>query len=115
MAYYKISKRELQQFYILRDRAFHKQRGVCHWCGCEMIKGAQGQPQQLTGDHVVPLWAGGKSIPGNIVAACLKCNNRRNAEAERGSGGLVLTVGDDRPASPFQVLAQMIHGPQETP
>lgn len=41
----------------------------CHYCGC--------RPQevgQLVVDHVLPVAAGGKTEPSNLVAACVPCN-----------------------------------------
>jgi 5-methylcytosine-specific restriction enzyme A len=48
-------------------------RGVCHYCGQQV--GAGG----LTMDHVVPLARGGRSVRGNVVAACKACNTRKRS------------------------------------
>lgn len=32
-----------------------------------------------TWDHIVPVSAGGKTVPGNILPACLSCNSRKGA------------------------------------
>lgn len=32
-----------------------------------------------TWDHIVPVSAGGQTVPGNIVPACLSCNSRKGA------------------------------------
>jgi len=55
-------------------------------------------PLQCTGDHLIPTYAGGRTVPGNIVAACRKCNNARNPEAQRMGGGLIASLGGDGPA-----------------
>jgi 5-methylcytosine-specific restriction enzyme A len=44
-------------------------RGVCHYCKNNFL------PNELTMDHIVPLSRGGRSIKGNIVPCCKKCNN----------------------------------------
>jgi hypothetical protein len=54
---------------------------------------------------VRPVWDGGQTIPGNIVAACYECNQARGQitnRTRRGSGKF--TIGDDTPTSPFEVL-----------
>lgn len=44
------------------------EEGVCHYCG------AHAAPEELTMDHIVPLSRGGKSVKGNVAAACKPCN-----------------------------------------
>jgi 5-methylcytosine-specific restriction endonuclease McrA len=101
----KLSSAEWTQLCRLRDRAFFRQKGLCHWCSRPMVrKSPDSNPLQLTGDHVTPLYAGGHTIPGNVVAACLECNNSRNPETNRGKGGLVATAGNAEPVSPFACL-----------
>jgi len=46
-------------------------RGVCHWCGKAT------PPSELTMDHIVPLARGGRSVKGNVVPACKRCNNQK--------------------------------------
>ena len=46
-------------------------RGICHYCNEKFLK------QELTMDHILPLVRGGKSIKGNLVVACKKCNNEK--------------------------------------
>lgn len=77
-------------------------RGRCHWCRVPVVRVGSIPPHLrvkptkwaivfwrggklrwvavATVDHVVPLVDGGESRPGNLVAACCKCNGRRNAE-----------------------------------
>lgn len=43
----------------------------CHYCGTHLTF------ETITLDHVVPLSKGGAMGIRNIVAACLKCNQRR--------------------------------------
>jgi len=102
-----ISSREHAEIKRLRRRAYWKQNGLCYWCQREMtMDGNPGtDPLALTADHLTPFYAGGKTRPGNIVAACYECNNKRNPEANRGHGGI--SVGNDRPISPFAALAAL--------
>jgi hypothetical protein len=104
---YKISMREVHRLCILRDQAFHKQGGRCHWCGCEMVKGSdhQGHPQELTGDHVVPLWAGGKTVAGTVPwcsSAAARQSPSRSPQA-RAQGRRIETE-----AAPIRYVAEVI-------
>lgn len=102
-----MSGSEARQLRILRARAHRSQGGLCHWCKQPMILGAPDtEPMQATGDHLIPLHNGGATVPGNIVAACRKCNNERHPELSPMGGGLVATAGDDTPRSPFAALAR---------
>jgi 5-methylcytosine-specific restriction endonuclease McrA len=49
-------------------------RGICQYCGQRFA------PSQLTMDHLVPLARGGTSSKGNIVPACLKCNQSKKLD-----------------------------------
>lgn len=96
---------EAKRLRILRRRAFDAQGGLCHWCSRPMTLGAPDtDPTQATGDHLIPLHNGGKTVPGNIVAACKPCNNGRHPELTPLGGGLVAQCGDDAPRSPFEIL-----------
>jgi 5-methylcytosine-specific restriction endonuclease McrA len=77
-------------------------RGRCHWCGVPVVRvGAVPRADRVrvtayallfwrrgrlkwvamaTVEHVVPLGEGGLNEFGNVVAACRRCNERRNAE-----------------------------------
>jgi 5-methylcytosine-specific restriction endonuclease McrA len=65
-------------------------------------------PKLCTADHLLPRYAGGKTIAGNIVAACRACNNGRNSpETNRRRASaprLVASAGENTPRSPFDVL-----------
>lgn len=49
-----------------------KSAGKCHYCAGFF------SPEQLTMDHIVPLARGGRSTPGNVVAACRRCNQSKS-------------------------------------
>lgn len=49
-------------------------KGICHYCGLQFPS------DQLSMDHIVPLARGGKSIKGNIVPACVRCNREKRLE-----------------------------------
>jgi 5-methylcytosine-specific restriction endonuclease McrA len=48
--------------------------GICHYCGKKC------DPKELTMDHIVPIARGGRTGPGNVVAACLACNREKGAD-----------------------------------
>jgi 5-methylcytosine-specific restriction endonuclease McrA len=101
-----LSTTERSRARFFRRHAYRRQYRLCYWCFTGLHEGAPStDPQQSTADHRVPLHAGGRTVPGNIVAACRDCNTRRHPEMNRGGGGLVATVGDSRGVSPFACLA----------
>lgn len=46
-------------------------RGVCHYCEDYF------DADELTMDHIIPVARGGSSTRGNIVPACLACNQKK--------------------------------------
>jgi len=64
-------KRERERARKLRKTQWWRDqvnRGLCHYCQKKFA------PGELTMDHVIPLARGGKTTPGNLVAACRACN-----------------------------------------
>jgi 5-methylcytosine-specific restriction endonuclease McrA len=91
----------------LRQRACRTQKGLCYWCGQQMKPDAEStDPLRLTADHLVPVYAGGSTRPGNIVAACARCNNSRQVETNRRklAEARPICAGDETTHSPFAVL-----------
>jgi hypothetical protein len=58
----------------------------------------------MTAEHLKSVWKGGETIPGNIVAACFLCNHIRDRETNHFPRGTKISVGDDTPHSPFEIL-----------
>jgi 5-methylcytosine-specific restriction endonuclease McrA len=84
-----------------------RQEGKCYWCSVQMEGHQQpNHPRYPTGDHLIPLFAGGKTKHGNIVAACFRCNTSRNGPEtnHRKQDAAPLRSGDDTPRSPFEIL-----------
>jgi len=50
-------------------RAVLAEAGACHYCGDVLL------PRQV--EHVRPLSRGGTNDAGNLVAACISCNNQK--------------------------------------
>lgn len=64
-------RRERQKARDLKSSQWWKRKcdkGVCGYCGRPV------RPKELTMDHIVPIARGGRSIKGNVIAACKACN-----------------------------------------
>jgi len=55
----------------------------------------------MTAEHVRPMWDGGRTVAGNVVAAWYECNYACSHEANQTRRGSRFTIGDDTPSSPF--------------
>jgi 5-methylcytosine-specific restriction endonuclease McrA len=53
---------------LTRIAVFHRDNFTCQYCGKE---------SQLTIDHVIPRFQGGKHTWENVVAACVPCNRHK--------------------------------------
>jgi HNH endonuclease len=97
---------------VARRRAAERQKWKCYWCGLHMCR-KHNCPMQVTLDHVVPVVLGGPGKPGNLVAACRKCNSERHPEFNEirrhdvEVGGLIASTGEVQSESPFAVLKNM--------
>ncbi|MBQ8753868.1 MAG: HNH endonuclease [Lentisphaeria bacterium] len=67
-------KRERAKAREMRQTPYYQElfrKGICHYC-------KQKFPQeQLTLDPIVPVSRGGRSTRGNLVVACLDCNQKK--------------------------------------
>ena len=111
-AYYKSVSRKVRKQYslrALRRRAFTRQKGLCFWCGVAMTFDLK-DPRCLSADHYpIPQHLGGKTEPGNIVAACRTCNSERHPELDKPRDeNCTWSAGDDLPASPFECLSKYL-------
>ncbi len=64
--------RERTKAKALRKSEWWKQqlaKGTCYYCS-QLF-----QPEELTMDHILPVIRGGKSVKGNCVPSCKKCNS----------------------------------------
>jgi hypothetical protein len=68
---------------VARNKRYKKQGGLCYWCHEPMIEQTSNDPMSCSGDEIIPLHAGGKIRPGNVVAAHSKCNSERHPEMNR--------------------------------
>lgn len=64
----------------LFEEVFRRHGGLCAYCGGRTRRlraGLHAAPDRATLDHVVPRSRGGRLDAGNLVLACLACNNER--------------------------------------
>lgn len=59
---------------------------MCMYCGTQL------PDHQLTRDHVIPLYQGGKNRWTNLVAACKSCNARKGGRTPEQAGMPLLAV-----------------------
>ena len=62
-------KRPRPQRKLTRFEIFNRDQYTCQYCGK--------QTRQLTIDHVIPRYRGGKHTWENMVSACIPCNRRK--------------------------------------
>jgi len=81
---------------LTRFEVFNRDRFICQYCGKET--------RQLTLDHVLPRFRGGKHTWDNVVSACASCN-RRKAGRTPHEAGMKLIRQPARPTSrlPFNI------------
>jgi 5-methylcytosine-specific restriction endonuclease McrA len=65
------ANKRVQPRFIVRHMEQERRRGTCFYCG------AVADPGEF--DHVIPLSRGGSHAPGNLVLACVACNNEKGA------------------------------------
>jgi len=73
-----------------RRNVFARDLFACQYCG------AKTGTENLTYDHVIPRSRGGKTVWGNIVTSCLKCNARK-ADRTPAEAKMVLRVPPRKP------------------
>lgn len=86
-----------QRYRSARNAAFHRQGGLCHYCGLSMwlidqrgyalaygLTLRQAARLQATAEHLVARQNGGGNGP-NIVAACRHCNEYRHKHRPHGA------------------------------
>jgi 5-methylcytosine-specific restriction endonuclease McrA len=62
-------KRPRRERKLTRFEIYHRDRYTCQYCGQ--------QSRQLTLDHVIPRYRGGRHTWENVVSACVACNRRK--------------------------------------
>ncbi len=85
-------RKERERARLLKASAWWKgelAKGVCHYCGGHF------KAHELTMDHVIPVARGGTSTRGNVVPACLACNQSKAAQTSLDKTFEALGLSDD--------------------
>lgn len=69
-----------------RQGIYTRDGGRCQYCGTRV------QKHEFTYDHVVPRTQGGKTDWGNVVVACVSCNQRKGGRTPEQAGMHLRTV-----------------------
>jgi 5-methylcytosine-specific restriction endonuclease McrA len=77
-------KRPRQQRKMTRFEIFNRDQYMCMYCGQKA--------RQLTLDHVIPRFRGGKHTWENVVSACAPCNRRKAGRTPQEAGMKLLRV-----------------------
>lgn len=77
--YNKRSKEKRERAHIYWDKfeedyILDKFGGRCAWCGSQWY---------VELDHFIPIYEGGKTIPGNLYPACRACNRGKGGKGRR--------------------------------
>ncbi|MCL0094843.1 HNH endonuclease [Dehalococcoidales bacterium] len=71
-------KRPQQERKLTRFEVFNRDQYTCQYCGKKT--------RQLTLDHVIPRYLGGKHVWENVVSACIPCNRRKAGKTPEQAG-----------------------------
>ena len=65
---------------------FKRDNHVCMYCGNKF------RSENLSRDHITPLYQGGKDLWVNVVAACKRCNNAKAGRTPEQAGMELLAI-----------------------
>ncbi|MDY6880003.1 MAG: HNH endonuclease [Desulfatiglans sp.] len=63
-----------------RQNIYARDKYRCQYCGNQF------PPEELTYDHVIPKFRGGKTRWDNIVTCCIRCNRKKGGHTPREAG-----------------------------
>jgi 5-methylcytosine-specific restriction endonuclease McrA len=93
-------RRPRPQRKLTRKELFLRDRYTCQYCGRET--------RDLTIDHVVPRYKGGRHSWDNLVSACRACNHRKANKTPDEARMRLLSVPQAPRTSSYYVVAQYI-------
>lgn len=73
-------KRNKKPVKFSRHNIAARDRYKCQYCGVKLLL------KNLTYDHVIPRYQGGKTTWGNIVSACSDCNTKKGSRTPQQAG-----------------------------
>ena len=94
-------KRPRRQRKLTRHEVFRRDEYTCQYCGRHT--------KQLTLDHVVPRYKGGRHIWENVVSACIPCNNRKAGRTPQEAGMRLIRQPSTPHISGYFVPYEYIH------
>ena len=86
---------------LTRHEVFRRDGYTCQYCGR--------QTRQLTLDHVVPRYKGGKHVWENVVSACIPCNNRKAGRTPYEAGITLIRQPFAPRATSYSIPYEYIH------
>ena len=60
------------------ERIYHRDKGLCFWCGKKVILGSSSRKLMATKDHLMPHSKGGGHGMDNLVLSCGPCNSSKS-------------------------------------
>jgi 5-methylcytosine-specific restriction endonuclease McrA len=69
-----------QEVKFSRRNIYLRDNHQCQFCGCSPPR------EELTIDHLVPRSRGGRTVWGNVVLACVRCNTKKGNRLPQESG-----------------------------
>ena len=90
---------------LSRREAFQRDRYRCQYCGLES--------HDLTLDHVVPRYRGGKHEWTNVVSACSACNHRKGNRTPTEAGMHLRSTPAPPPSNPYYPFLAYLDKRQE--
>ena len=97
-------KRPRPQAKLTRQRIFSRDEYTCQYCGRS--------GKELTLDHIIPRYRGGKHIWSNVVSACKSCNQRKAGRTPSEAGMKLLRMPYE-PSGNNYLLIYPFHIPAE--
>jgi len=76
----KMVKRHRTPVKFSRQNIYARDKYRCQYCG------SKHPPEELTYDHVIPKFRGGKTKWENIVTCCIRCNRQKGGRSPREAG-----------------------------
>ena len=93
---YYMVRRPIMRRKLTRREIFLRDRYTCQYCGR--------QTRDLTLDHVMPRFRGGRHTWENIVSACISCNHRKAARTPQEANMKLLHQPKPPPLNPYHVF-----------
>ncbi len=92
-----IVKRPIPIRKLTRREVFVRDKYRCQYCGKESTK-------DLTLDHVLPRFRGGRHVWENVVSACTTCNHKKAGRTPREAGMKLMKDPKPPPLNPYYIF-----------